>query len=180
MLKEIWNKLYIHRDNHATESLSVASAATGVPASTIAYHDNRRSKRVQKSGTGYWDTEEGQLFLKRMIISVIYTFVIKGGVGAGRVREHLTQLRLDGIMAVSETSIYRLIKEISDQILKYKELQEQQLLALATKESKILKVVLGIDETWLEDMLLVCQDLTSGYIFLKSRVSEEIPRVGGS
>jgi len=33
-----------------------------------------------------------------------------------------------------------------------------------------LEVVLGLDETWLDDMLLVCQDLISGYLFLKSQV----------
>jgi len=33
--------------------------------------------------TGYWNTAKGQHDLKRMIISVIYTFGIKGGAGAG-------------------------------------------------------------------------------------------------
>ena len=124
MLKEIWNKLYGHRDLHKEESISDASKATGIPSSTIAYHDKRRRQRSLKSGTDYWDTAEGQQFLKRMIISVIYTFAIKGGVGAGRVREHLTHLHLEGVAAVSESSIYRMLKEISAKILWYKELRE--------------------------------------------------------
>ena len=115
-----------------------------------------------------------------MIISVIYTFAIKGGVGAGRVREHLTHLHLEGVAAISESSIYRMIKEISSKILWYKELVEQELQDLAGEELKHIKVVLGIDETWLEEMLLVCQDLTSGYLFLKSQAKKEIPKVGGT
>lgn len=180
MLKEIWDKLYRHRDLNKEESLSNASKATGIPSSTIAYHDKRRQQRLLKSGTDYWDTAEGQQFLKRMIISVIYTFAIKGGVGAGRVREHLTHLHLEGVAAVSESSIYRMLKEISAKILWYKELREGELQDLAAEELTHLKLVLGIDETWLEEMLLVCQDLTSGYIFLKSQAKKETLQVGGS
>ena len=178
--REIWNNLYRHRAEHKGESLSEASKGTGVPSSTIAYHDTRRKKRALKSGTTYWDTAEGQEFLKRMIISVIYTFAIKGGVGAGRVREHLTHLHLEGVAAVSESSLYRMIAEISAKILWYKELREKELQDLAGAELKHLKLVLGIDETWLEEMLLVCQDLTSGYLFLKSQAKRETPKVGGN
>ncbi|MFK7980308.1 MAG: hypothetical protein AB8G86_10030 [Saprospiraceae bacterium] len=174
MLKQIWNNLYKHRDSNKGESYSATSKATGVPVSTVAYHENRRAKRAKSSGTIYWDTGEGQLFLKRMLISLIYTFVIKGGIGAGRVREHLTHLHLEGVVAISENSIYRLLKEIIANILWYKELQEQELKTEASEELKNLKVVLGVDETWLEQMLLVCQDLTTNYIFLKTQAKKEM------
>lgn len=174
MLKQLWSKLYAHRSNNKGESLTESGKATGIPISTIAYHEARREKRAKSSGTDYWDTGEGQLFLKRMIISLIYTFAIKGGVGAGRIREHLTQLNLDGIAAVSENSIYRMIGEIITNILWYKELQTAELKEEAKEELKNIKVVLGIDETWLEQMLLVCQDLKSGFIFLKTRVKKEM------
>ena len=174
MLKKIWTKLYSHRDANRSESLTASSEATGVPISTIAYHEARRKKRAAKSGTSYWDTMEGQLFLKRMIISAIYTFGIKGGVGAERIREHLTHLHIEGVAAVSESSIYQLIREISATILWYKELQEHELKSMAKEELERIKIVLGIDETWLEDMLLVCQELTSGYLFLKRQAKVEM------
>ncbi len=109
-----------------------------------------------------------------MIISVIYTFGIKGGVGAGRIREHLTHLHLESIAAVSESSIYRLIAEISANIMWYKELEENQLKEEAKEAMEKIKIVLGIDETWLDQMLLVCQDLTTNYIFLKSQAKKEM------
>jgi len=174
MLKKIWGKLYNHRLKNEGESLTATSKATGVPVSTVAYHESRRKKRALSSGTTYWDTEGGQLFLKRMIISLIYTFAIKGGVGAGRIREHLTHLKLEGIAAISESSLYRLIGEIIANILWYKELQENALKEEAGEELKNIKLVLGIDETWLDQMLLVCQDLKSGFIFLKTQVKKEM------
>ncbi len=174
MLKSIWNKLYGHRKENKLESLKSASEATGVPPSTIAYHDKRQKERKKKSGTDQWDTAWGQYFLKRMIVSVIYTFGIKGGMGSTRISEHLEHLQLEGIAAISESSIQRLTKEIGNNILWYKELQEEGLAKEAASELRELKIVLGVDETWLEEMLLVCQELTSGYLFLKSQVKKEM------
>lgn len=174
MLKKLWNKLYRHREANPLESLKRASEQTGIPSSTIAYHDKRQKERVLKSGTDQWDTAWGQYFLKRMIISVIYSFGIKGGVGAGRIAEHLGHLQLEGIAAVSESSLQRLTREISTNILWYKQLVEEGLEKEASAEMSELKIILGIDETWIDQMLLVCQELTSGYLFLKKQAKKEM------
>jgi hypothetical protein len=84
---------------------------------TVSYHKKRREKREESSGTDQWETAWGQNFLKRMIISVIYTFGIKGGIGAQRISEHLGHLQIEGVAAVSESSIYRLTNEIISNIL---------------------------------------------------------------
>lgn len=179
MLTKIWEKLYRHRDSNKTESLKDASKATGVPKSTIEHHDKRRKKRAKESGTSHWDTAEGQNYLKRMIISVIYTFGIKGGIGAGRISEHLGHLQIEGVAAVSASSIQRLTNEISANILWYKQLQEEGLKQECKTELKELKIVLGLDETWLDQMLLICQELTSGYLFLKKQLRAEAQKAGG-
>jgi hypothetical protein len=114
-----------------------------------------------------------------MIISVIYTFGIKGGVGAGRISEHLGHLQIAGVAAISESSIQRLTNEISSNILWYKQLEEEGLESESKEELSELKIVLGLDETWLDDMLLICQELTSGYLFLKSQAKVEVQKVGG-
>jgi hypothetical protein len=180
MLKELWQKIQAHRRENREESLRQTSEAIGVPKSTVHYHEQRRKNRIASSGTDQWETAWGQWYLKRMIISTIYTFGIKGGVGASRIAEHFGHLQLEGIGAVSESSIQRLTKEIETNILWYKELQEAGLQSEARQEMKELKVVLGLDETWLDEMLLVCQELTSGYIFLKKQAREETRKAGGS
>lgn len=174
MLKSIWMKIRGFREEHPEASLKTVSIATGTPSSTVAYHDKRFKARIEKSGTDQWETAWGQNFLKRMIISVIYTFGIKGGIGSQRISEHLGHLQIEGVAAVSESSIYRLTNEIISNILWYKELQEQGLAKQAKSTMEELEVVLGLDETWLDDMLLVCQDLISGYLFLNSRVRDEM------
>lgn len=174
MLKENWIKIRDYFLQEEDSTLREASESTGVPISTVAYHKKRTVSRVQSSGTEQWETAWGQHFLKRMIISVIYTFGIKGGMGSARISEHLSHLQIEGVAAVSESSIYRLTNEIISNILWYKELQESGLEQQAQAQMKELEVVLGLDETWLDEMLLVCQDLISGYLFLKSRVKNEM------
>lgn len=173
MLKELWQKIQSRRRDNQDESLRQTSNSIGVPKSTVHYHEQRRNKRIESSGTDQWETAWGQWYLKRMIISTIYTFGIKGGVGSARISEHFGHLQLEGIGAVSESSIQRLTKEIEGNILWYKQLQEAGLQEESRQEMEELKVVLGLDETWLDEMLLVCQELTSGYIFLKKQAKNE-------
>ena len=128
--------------------------------------------------SAYWESEAGQTFLLRLIVSTLYTFGIKAGVGAGRLEEFLEHIRISTHVGISERSILRLVRKIELSILKYQKLQEQDL-EKAQAYSKDLKVVLGLDETWVDEMLLVCQDLNSGYLFLKTLQQNEIQPVGG-
>jgi len=92
----------------------------------------------------------------------------------------MDRLNLERYAGVSESSIYRMIKEIEARILWYQSLVEKGLKETSAEQSKELKVVLDLDETWLDDVLLVCQELTSGYLFLKSQAKSERRPVGGS
>lgn len=180
MLKDLWLKITNNNRVAKGESLRAAAKSVNSTRSTVHYQEQRKQKRMAASGTDQWDTAWGQWYLKRMIISTIYTFGIKGGLGSERISEHFKHLQLEGVAAVSESSIQRLTKEIETNILWYKTLQEEGLKKEARAELKELKVVLGLDETWLDKMLLVCQELTSGYLFLKSRAKEETPKAGGN
>lgn len=179
MLGDKLSKVYQYFMGGRQETLSMISSATGQAPSTVHYHEQKHVRRTASSGTDQWDTPWGQDFLKRMIVSVVYTFGIKGGVGSERISEHLGHLQIEGVAAVSESTIYRLANEVSASILWYKQLQEQGLKAEAKQTLGELKVVLGLDETWLDEMLLICQDLTSGYLFLKRRVQSEQAKPGG-
>ncbi len=179
MLKELWQKIHDYGRKEKGESLRAAGETLRTSKSTIHYQEQRRKKRIKSSGTNQWETAWGQWHLKRMIISVIYTFGIKGGAGSARISEHFGHLQIEGIAAVSESSIQRLTKEVETNILWYKTLQEEGLVKEADKEKKELKAVLGLDETWFDEMLLVCQELTSGYLFLKSQAKKGTQKAGG-
>jgi len=180
MLTKIWQQITDRFRSHPEESVRETARNLGIPKSTVHHHRQRTKKRQQFSESEFWDSEAGQNFIKRLMVSAIYTFGIKGGIGAGRIEEFMKQIRLSTHAGVSESSIYRMMKEIEASILRYKELVERGLADRAATQLEELEVVLGLDETWLDNMLLVCQELSSGYLFLKLRPKEEIPKVGGS
>lgn len=180
MIKTIWQKITSYRKSNPDISMSQVSKDLGVSKSMVKRHNKRQEKRNQHPESEFWDTQAGQQFLKRLIVSAIYTFCIKGGVGAGRVEEFMNQIRVSTHAGVSESSIYRLMKEIEVSILKYKELVERELVNQSAGQLEYLEVVLGLDETWLDKMLLVCQELSSGYLFLKQRQKNETQKAGGS
>lgn len=180
MLTKIWQRLTNRFRSHPEESVRKTGKILGIPKSTVHHHRQRTKKRQQFSESEFWDSEAGQNFIKRLMVSAIYTFGIKGGIGAGRIEEFMKQIRLSTHAGVSESSIYRMMKEIESSILRYKELEERGLEERASIQLEELEVVLGLDETWLDNMLLVCQELSSGYLFLKLRPKEETPKVGGN
>lgn len=168
MFTKIWNRITSHRKTKPHQSYRSASKELGIPKSTIHDHVQRLKKRKTNTEDEFLESEAGQDFLKRMLVSSIYTFAVKGGVGAGRIEEFMGQMRVGNYMGTSRTSVHRVIKEVEASILRYKELQEKKLIEKAQDQKAYLEVVLGLDETWLDDMLLVCQELTSGYLFLNS------------
>jgi len=95
------------------------------------------------------------------------------GVGASRIEEFMQHIRITTHAGVSESSIYRMMKEIELEIIRYKELQERNLKEELSQQKEYLEVVLGADETWLDQMLLVCQELSSGYLFLNKPAKQE-------
>jgi len=140
------------------------SAATGIPKSTVHYHKQKMSQRIELSGVEFWETEAGMNFIIRLVISAIYMFALKSGNGAGRLREFLELLKLDHYVGVSETTILKIVKEVERLILEYKKAVEADI----TEKAEEIKVVLGVDETWFDSMYLVCQELSSGYIIFES------------
>jgi hypothetical protein len=140
------------------------SEETGIPKSTVHYHKHKISERISSSETDFWETERGRTFIIRLVIGTIYMFAIKSGGGAGRLQEFFKLLELERHTAISETTILKIIKEVESLILEYKKSVEA---GISSKIENI-KVILGVDETWFDNMYLVCQELSSGYIILET------------
>jgi len=90
-------------------------------------------------------------------------FALKSGNGSGRLREFFELLELNHYTGVSETTILKIIKRVEALILSYKEAVESEMVEKVAE----IKLILGVDETWFDKMYLVCQELSSGYIFVE-------------
>ena len=138
---------------------------TGIPKSTAHHHKHQIIKRNQFEESLFWETQAGLGFLRRLVAAAIYTFCIKGGLGAGRAREFFGLIRIGTHVGISDSSILLIIKEIEDLLLKYRDMAAQGIKA-SVKE---VELVLGVDETWFGGMYLVCKELSSGYIIMEEK-----------
>lgn len=163
---------YLSKNKNA--SVRDIGQGTGIAKSTVQDELQRRRKLNEYEASEFWDSEAGYNFLRRLVVGAIYTFAIKGGVGAGRISEFMNQLQLSSHVGVSESSIQKVIKEIEALIRSYKEARQEDIEGLKSE----IEVVLGVDETWLHEMYLVCQELTSGYLFLSKAAPDETQKAG--
>lgn len=178
LMRKFWSKLQNLLKSKSFKSERMIARAIEMPSSTFNDQVRAQRKRNQYAESAYWESQAGQNFLRRLVGSTLYTFGIKSGIGASRIEEFFEHIRLYTHIGISQSSILRIIKQIELSILKYQLLQEQDLQA-SQAYGEELKVVLGLDETWIDEMLLVCQDLTSGYLFLKQAQLDEIQPLGG-
>jgi len=177
-MKKIWSKVRNLLKLNPDSSQRMLARAIDLPSSTFNDQVRAQQARNQYPESLNWESEAGQQFLRRLVVSTLYTFGIKAGIGAKRIEEFFEHIRLYTHIGISESSVLRIIKQIELSILKYKDLQELDLQS-SKVYGKELQVVLGLDETWIDEMLLVCQDLMSGYLFLNQVQQNEIQPVGG-
>jgi len=123
-MKALWSKIYTARTEQPDLSGRQLAKELDLPASTVRYNLGSQQERNQHAESLFWESEAGQNFLKRLIVGVLYSFGIKGGIGAERIEEFFEQIRLYTHVGISPSSILRMLKEIELSILRYKELQE--------------------------------------------------------
>jgi predicted DNA-binding protein YlxM (UPF0122 family) len=139
-----------------------------IPKSTVYYNLQQSKKREAKSGTTFWDTDEGYTFMIRLVIASIYSFALKGGFGAGKLKSYFEMLNIGAYLAISESTVLKIIKEIEKLILQYNASKTHAI----KSNVKEIELILGVDETWFDKMLLVCQELQSGFIFCEETAND--------
>lgn len=86
-MKSIWKTIFQAKEKSPAISNRELSKMLDLPASTVNYQVNKQKERNQYEESLFWESEAGQNFLKRLIIGLLYTFGVKGGIGAGRIEE---------------------------------------------------------------------------------------------
>ncbi len=137
-----------------------AAAASGTSKSSAHRHKHALERRNQHPESWLWETEEGFRWLIILVCATIYIFGIRGGIGMGTLAEFFLLLRVDTHLGVSPSSLFRLTSKIETLILTYKETYEH-------KKEGLAHAIVGADETFFEQVVLVMMELSSGYILLE-------------
>lgn len=146
------------------ESLRNISKCIGASKSSVGRSLKALERRNCYPESHLWESKEGQEWLHRLVIAVLYDFGIKRGVGSDAISDFFNRVRLEKHFGASPASIQSMIKKMEDALVIYQQMQEEkQRVTCAPRD-----VIAGGDETFFREFLvLVLIDLPSGYLLME-------------
>lgn len=150
-------------------SLRKIAQATGLSKSSIGRSLRAIDRRNKHPESHLWETEEGQMWLRLLVIAVVYEFCLKGNQGAERISEFFKRIRIDTHVGVSPTALRNIVRQMEEAIIRFQQMQEEEQRKAGVERD----IVAAGDETWLNgQLMLVLMDLTSGYLVMEEKAED--------
>jgi hypothetical protein len=149
--------------DHGTQSVRRLAHKTGFSKSSVHRLQQAMERRGVHPESWLWETEEGRRWLNRLVVATLYTFGLKRGVGVDTLSEFFARLRLETQVGCSPGALRHMMQALEVAVVETAETWEQA--AVATGEVR--ESIGGVDETFLERMMLVFQDLSTGSLVLE-------------
>lgn len=146
-----------------TRSIRKIAEATGYSKSSVHRHQKGKERRDKYRESHLWETEEGQQWLKRLVVASIFHFGLKRGVGVGSISDFLETLQIETHVGISETALRGVKQGLEKQIIEYGQVNQEKGVKVCGRK----EIVGGVDETFFEEMVLVMLDLPSGYLIME-------------
>jgi hypothetical protein len=150
---------------HGTQSVRRIAHKTGFSKSSVHRLTQALERRGRHPESWLWETEEGRRWLTRLVGATLYTFGLKRGVGMDTLSEFFARLRLETQVGCSPSALRGVMEALVDTIVETTQGWEQDGVA----GGEVREIIGAVDETFLEQMILVFQDVPTGYI-----VQEEV------
>ena len=172
-MKERCRKIYEVICGAKKLSIRQIGRITKIPKSGTHRHKMRIEKRNIYPESHLWETEEGQNIMHRLVIAVILVFGVMCGAGAGKIRFFFKLIRIFTHVGISESSIRNIADEIEKELIEFQKRHEG-----AINPEKPLEVIVGADETFSDEIILVLMELASGFIFIEEEASDRHIQLG--
>jgi hypothetical protein len=154
--------------DHGTQSVRHIAHKTGLSKSSVHRLQQAMERRDRHPESWWWETEEGRQWLARLVVATLYMFGLKRGVGMDTLSEFFARLRLETQVGCSPSALRGVMQTLEATLVETAATWEQD--GIATGEVR--EIIGAVDETFLEQMMLVFQDLLTGYI-VQEEVSDE-------
>src|SRR5215472_7135071 len=148
---------------NATQSVRQLAQQTGLSKSSVHRLQQAMERRGVHPESWLWETEAGRRWLTRLVVATLYTFGLKRGVGVDTMSEFFVRLRLETQIGCSPSALRGVIQALEATILQTAGGWEQDGLA----GGEVREIIGAVDETFLEHMILVFMDLSTGYLLLE-------------
>jgi hypothetical protein len=147
-------------------SFSVRQLAqqTGLSKSSVHRLQQAMERRNRHPESWVWETEEGRQWLRRLVVATLYIFGRKRGVGLDTMSEFFARLHLETQVGCSPSALRQVMQTLEAALLETAEAWEQD----GCAGGEVREIIGAVDETFLERMMLVCLDLSTGYLLLEA------------
>jgi Family of unknown function (DUF6399)/IclR helix-turn-helix domain len=136
---------------------------TGLSKSSVQRLKQAMERRDVHPESWLWETDEGRRWVTRLVVATLYTFGLKRGVGVDTMSAFFARLRLERQVGCSPTALRGVMQALEAALLETAEAWEQD--GRAGGERR--EIIGAVDETFLEQMMLVFMDLRTGYLLLE-------------
>src|SRR6266446_6538724 len=138
---------------------------TGLSTSSVHRLTQAMERRGRHPASWWWETEEGRQWLTRLVGATLYTFGLKRGVEMDTLSAFFARLRLETQGGCAPSALRGVMEALVDTIGETTQGWEQDGVA----GGEVREMLGAVDEPFLEQMILVFQDVPTGYI-----VQEEV------
>ena len=149
--------------DNATQSVRHLAQQTGFSKSSVHRLRQAMAERHGHPESWFWETEEGRRWLTRLVVATLYTFGLKRGVGMDTLSEFFVRLRLHTQVGCSPTAVRGVMQTLEAGLLEIAHAWEQDGIA----HGEVPEIIGAVDETFLEQMMLVFLDVPTGYLVLE-------------
>jgi DNA-binding transcriptional ArsR family regulator len=153
---------------HGQQSMRHLSEYTGLSKSSVHRHLQAMDRRDCYPESGLWETEEGRAWLLRLVVATLFTFGLKRGVGAETISEFFGRLRLEAHIGCSPSALRGAMHALEQATLETAAAWEHD--GISHGESR--PIIGAVDETFLQRLMLVFVDLSSGYLLLEEEARD--------
>ena len=146
-----------------TQSVRRIAQQTGLSKSSVYRLTQARERRDSHPESWFWETAAGRQWLTRLVVATLYTFGLKRGVGLDTMSEFFARLHLATQVGCSASALRGVMQTLETVLLETAATWEQD----GQTPGEAREIIGAVDETFLERMLLVCMDLTTGYLLFE-------------
>lgn len=146
------------------QSLSKLAELTNQTKSSVYRQIKKIKHRSQIIGANYFETPEGENWLRHLVLATTLVFGLQGKIGEDRLALFFELICVTRFIGVSASSMGRLKITMMIKLQEY----QKELQPMLDKIAAELSIVAGVDETFFDRLLiLLFMDLSSGFIFLE-------------
>jgi Family of unknown function (DUF6399) len=148
---------------HGTQSVRRIAHKTGFSKRSVHRLQQAIARRGRYPESWLWETEEGRQWLIRLVVAPLYTFGLKRGVGLETISEFFMRLRLTTQVGCSPSALRGVLQALETALLETAAAWEKE----GCTDGEGREIIGAVDETFLEQMIVVLMDLKTGYLLVE-------------